>query len=116
MSKAILQQGETTIDTWTIFYSPSAEKKFNGKLTVTNKRLIYRTSYDAAYNPASYHVSFGKEDKDIVFTINKADITGVDTKKSLLAKKVIVTLADGSKHEFNYGVMSVDKLVEAINS
>ncbi|GAB2808762.1 hypothetical protein [Ferruginibacter profundus] len=116
MSQAMLQPGETAIDTWAIFYSPSAEKKFNGKLTVTNKRLIYRTVYDAAYNPASYHVAFDKEDKDIVFLIDKADIVRVDTQKSLLAKKVILTLSDGSKHEFNYGVMSVDKLADAINS
>ncbi len=116
MSNAILQTGETAIDTWTIFYSPTAEQKFNGKLTVTNKRLIYRTLYDAAYNPASYHVAFNKEDKDIVFYINKADIARVDTQKSFLSKKVILTLSDGSKHEFNYGVMSVDKLADAINS
>ncbi|MEP6674420.1 MAG: hypothetical protein ABJA78_04670 [Ferruginibacter sp.] len=116
MSEVILQPGETDIDTWTIFYTPSGGKKFNGKLTVTNKRLIYRTLYDAAYNPASYHVTFNKEDKDIVFSINKADITHVDIQKSLLAKKVMVTLTDGSKHEFNYGVMSVDKLADAINS
>ena len=116
MSKAILLPAETAIDTWTIFYSPSVEKKFNGKLTVTNKRLIYRTLYDAAYNPASYHVAFDKEDKDIIFSFNKADIARVDTQKSFLAKKVIITLSDGSKHEFNYGVMSVDKLVDAINS
>ena len=116
MSNAILQPGETAIDTWTIFYSPSAEKKFNGKLTVTNKRLIYRTLYDAAYNPASYHVTFDKEDKDIVFSINKADIARIDTQKSFLAKKIIITLSDGSRQEFNYGVMSVDKLVDAINS
>ncbi|MGG9964801.1 hypothetical protein [Ferruginibacter sp. SUN106] len=116
MSKIELQPGETAIDTWAIFYSPSAGKKFNGKLAVTNKRLMYRTLYDAAYNPASYHVAFDKEDKDIVFSINKADIARVDTKKSLLAKKVIITLSDGSGHEFNYGVMSIDKLVNAINS
>ena len=116
MSAAILQPGEAAIDTWTIFYSPSADKEFNGKLTVTNKRLIYRTLYDAAYNPASYHVAFDKEDRDIVFSINKADITRVDTQKSFLAKKVLLTLSDGSRHEFNYGVMSVDKIVNAINS
>ncbi|MGC4104016.1 hypothetical protein [Ferruginibacter sp.] len=116
MSKAALQPGETPIDTWAIFYTPSEGKKFNGKLTVTNKRLIYRTLYDAAYNPASYHVAFDKEDKDIVFSINKADIARVDTQKSFFAKKVMITLSDGSKHEFNYGVMSVDKLVDAINS
>jgi len=116
MSNATLQPGETANDTWTIFYTPPEGKKFNGKLTVTNKRLIYRTLYDAAYNPASYHVTFDKEDKDVIYSINKADIAKVDVQKSFLAKKVIVTLSDGSKHEFNYGVMSVDKLVDAINS
>lgn len=116
MSQSLLQPGEAAIDTWSIFYTASGGKKFNGKLTVTNKRLIYRTLYDAAYNPASYHVAFDKEDKDIVFSINKADIARVDVQKNFFAKKVIITLADGTKHEFDYGVLSVDKLVEAINS
>lgn len=116
MSKVVLQPGETIIDTWTIFYTPPEGKKFNDKLTVTDRRLIYRTVYDAGYNPASYHVTFDKEDKDIIYFISKADIAHVDVQKSFLAKKVIITLSDRTKHEFNYGVMSVDKLVAAINS
>ncbi len=115
MSNIALQPGENLIDTWTIFYTPPGGKKFNGKLTVTNKRLIYRTLYDAAYNPASYHVTFDKEDKDAIYSINKTDIASVDVQKSFLSKKVIITLSDGSKHEFNYGVMNIDKLVAAIN-
>ncbi|PZR29199.1 MAG: hypothetical protein DI535_04070 [Citrobacter freundii] len=116
MSMIALQPGENVIDTWSIFYIPPEGKKFNGKLTVTNQRLIYRTAYDAGYNPASYHVTFDKEDKDIVYAINKADIAGVDVQKSIFSKKVMITLSDGSKHEFNYGVMSIDKLVAAVNS
>ncbi|MEI9946140.1 MAG: hypothetical protein WDN26_18195 [Chitinophagaceae bacterium] len=116
MSSTVLQPGENIIDTWAIFYTPPAGKKFNGKLTVTNRRLIYRTVYDAAYNPASKHVMFSKEDKDIMYTISKADIARVDVQKSFLAKKVLITLSDGTRHEFNYGVLSVDKLVAAINS
>jgi len=116
MSNTALQTGENIIDNWAIFYTPPGGKKFNGKLTVTNRRLIYRTLYDAGYNPASYRVTFDKEDKDIIYSITKADISRVDVQKSLLAKKVIVTLSDGTKHEFNYGVMSIDKLVTAINS
>lgn len=115
MNKTTLQADETAIDTWSIFYTPPGGKKFNGKLTVTNKRLIYRTVYDASYNPASYHVAFDKEDKDVVYSINKTDITRVEVQKSFLAKKVIVTLADGTKHEFNYGVLGVDKLADAIH-
>ena len=102
MTNTALQPGENIIDTWTIFYTPPGGKKFNGKLTVTNRRLIYRTLYDAGYNPASYHVTFDKEDKDIIYSINKTNIARVDVQKSFLAKKVIITLADGTKHEFNY--------------
>jgi hypothetical protein len=114
MSKITLLPGETTIDTWTLFYTPPEGKKFNGNLTVTNQRLVYRTIYDASYNPASYHVSFNKDDKDIIYSISKGDISHVDAEKSFLSKKVIVTLADGTKHEFNRGAMSVDKLMDAI--
>lgn len=115
MSKITLLPGENPIDTWMLFYTPPGGKKFNGSLTVTDQRLVYRTLYDAGHNPASYHVSFSKEDKDIIYSINKMDISQVDAQKSLLSKKVIVTLADGTKHEFNRGAMSVDKLMEAIN-
>jgi len=116
MNKIALLPGETTIDSWTLFYTPPEGKKFNGKLTVTNQRLLYRTLYDAAYNPASFHVTFSKEDKDIIYSISKADIAHIDIQKSFLAKKVIVTLTDGTKHEFNRGAMSVDKLADAINN
>ena len=48
--------------------------------------------------------------------INKADITDVQAEKSFLAKKAIVTLNDGSKHVFNYGMLNIDKVVEAIKA
>ncbi|MBS1731319.1 MAG: hypothetical protein JSS67_11185 [Bacteroidetes bacterium] len=114
MNNITLLPGETLMDTWTLFYTPPEGKKFNGNLTVTSQRLVYRTVYDAAYNPASNHVTFNKEDKDIIYSISKADIINVDVQKSFLAKKVILTLVDGTKHEFNRGAMSVDKLVDAI--
>ena len=97
-------------------YTPPEGKKFNGKLTVTNKRLIYRTLYGADYNPASYYVTFDKENDDIIYFIDKADIGRVDIEKSFLTKRVIIILTDGTRHEFNYGVMCVDRLVAAINS
>jgi hypothetical protein len=35
-------------------------------------------------------------------------------KKKLLAKRVIVTMKDGQAFAFNYGMLSVTKLAEAI--
>ena len=37
-------------------------------------------------------------------------------KLSEMAKKAIVTLNDGSKHVFNYGMLNIDKVVEAIKA
>ena len=100
MGRITLQPGEIVINTWTLFYMPPARAEVNGKLTVTSHRLIYRLLYNG----------------EIVCAINKKDISYIHTQESFLAHKVIVMLADGTKHEFDRGVMGVSKLVKAINS
>ena len=44
--KITLQPGETAIDTWSLFYFPPNGGKYNGKLTVTNQRLLYDAMFD----------------------------------------------------------------------
>jgi hypothetical protein len=46
--KIELLPGEAKIDTWTIMYMPPGGGKYNGKLTVTNKRLLYDAKYDVS--------------------------------------------------------------------
>jgi hypothetical protein len=38
--KINLQPGEASIDTWSLLYLPPNGGKYNGKLTVTNQRLL----------------------------------------------------------------------------
>ncbi len=38
--KIELQPNETKIDTWSILYIPPGGGKYNGKLTITSKRLF----------------------------------------------------------------------------
>jgi hypothetical protein len=109
-----LLPGETKIDTWTILYIPPGGGKFNGKLTVTNQRLLYDAKYDVSAKGLLEEAMFVKWGSEGFLTINKSDITDVQVEKSFLSKKVIVTLSDGSKHTFNYGALSVDKVAEAI--
>ena len=47
--KITLQPGETAIDTWSIFYLPPNGGKYNGKLTVTNQRLLYDAMFDVSF-------------------------------------------------------------------
>mgnify|MGYP003402621089 FL=1 len=106
---------EQVIDTWTILYIPPGGGKYNGKLTVTNKRLLYDAKYDVSAKGLLSEALFIKWGSEGYLEINKSEITDVQTEKSFLAKKAILTLADGSKHTFNYGALNIDKLVVAIN-
>jgi hypothetical protein len=109
-----MEPAETKIDTWTILYNPPGGGKYNGKLTITNKRLLYDAKYDVSAKGLLSEAMFIKWGSEGYLEINKADIKEVQVEKNFLAKKAIVTLTDGSKHTFNYGALNVDKVVEAI--
>lgn len=114
--KIVLHPNETKIDTWSILYVPPNGGKYNGKLTITNKRLLYDAKFDVSAKSLLSEALFIKWGSEGFLEINKADIKDVQVEKSFLAKKAIVTLTDGSKHTFNYGALNVDKVAEAIRS
>ena len=114
--KIELLPDENKIDTWTILYASPGGGKFNGKLTVTNKRLLYDAKYDVSAKGLLSEAMFIKWGSEGYLEINKSDITDVQVEKSFLAKKAILTLTDGTKHTFNYGALNIDKVVVAINS
>ena len=107
---------EQVIDTWTLLYTPPGGGKYNGKLTVTNKRLLYDAKYDVSAKGMLSEAMFMKWGSEGYLEINKSDIKEVQTEKSFLAKKVVLTLTDGSKHIFNYGVLNIDKVAAAIKA
>lgn len=107
---------EQIIDTWTLLYTPPGGGKYNGKLTITNKRLLYDAKYDVSAKGLLSEAMFIKWGSEGYLEINKSDITGVQVEKSFLAKKASLTLTDGSIHTFNYGALNIDKVVAAINA
>ena len=111
-----LFQDEQVIDTWTILYIPPGGGKYNGKLTITNKRLLYDAKYDVSAKGLLSEALFIKWGSEGYLEISKTDISDVQVEKSFLAKKAILTLTDGSKHTFNYGALNIDKVVAAINT
>jgi hypothetical protein len=48
MSKIEMQSGETILHEQVLFYIPEAGQKLNGKLTVTNQRILYEAKYEAS--------------------------------------------------------------------
>lgn len=118
MSKSpfTLSDGEKAIDTWTLLYIPPGGGKYNGKLTITNLRLLYDAKYDVSAKGLLSEALFIKWGSEGYLEIAKKDIADVKVEKSFLSKKAILTLADGSVHTFSYGAMNIDKVVDAINT
>ena len=111
-----LQPGETTLGTWTLLYVPPAGGKYNGKLTVTSKRLLYDAMFDASFKGIVSEAVFVKWGSEGYLEIDKDSIRQVEVEKKLFSKKCIVTLADGSKHTFDYVALNIDKTAAAIQA
>ena len=111
-----LQPDEAVIDTWTLIYTPPGGGKYNGKLTVTNKRLLYDAQYDVSAKGMLSEALFVKWGSEGYLEIPKADIRDIRAEKSFLAKKAVITLNDGSVHTFNYGVLNIDKVIDAMKA
>lgn len=108
--KIELQPNEATIDIGSINYMSLDGKVVVGKLTVTNQRLLFLPQHDADSFSLSIYNKGG------MVSLSKPDIKKVSAQKSLLSKKILVTMADNSMHTFHYGILSIDKLVTAIQS
>ncbi|MCR6722138.1 MAG: hypothetical protein NVV59_18035 [Chitinophagaceae bacterium] len=106
--KLELSPDETRIDTWTIHYTGPDNRSDSGKLTVTNRRLLFLPQHDAG------SLSLSIFNKNGLIILEKSMIKNVTSQKSLLSKKVVITMYDGSVHVFNYGILNVEKIVSAV--
>ena len=105
---------ETKIDTWTIHYTPPSGGIFNGKLTVTDQKLHFVANYNMSLKGLLEDELYIKSGSEGHLTIPKSRITKVETHKSFFHKKVIVSMDNGQNHTFNYGMLNIDKVAEAI--
>lgn len=109
-------EDEVRIDTWIIQYISPAGNKYSGKLTITNKRLLYKpfTNFSAMDRARNFISAINKNESEI--QIEKTVIAEVLVEKTASSKNAILVLSDGSRHTFNYGALNIDKVVEAIRS
>ncbi len=106
---------ETIIDTWTLLYIPPGGGKYNGKCTITNKRIFYDALLDYSAAGIASSFFFIESGSKGYLLIPKTSIKNTEVKKSFLNKSVMLTLDDGQVHTFSYGAMNIDKVVDAIN-
>ncbi|MBL7920574.1 MAG: hypothetical protein JNJ40_09695 [Bacteroidia bacterium] len=105
---------EKVVDTWTILYETPKGGKYNGKLTVTTKRLLYDAKFDVSSKGMIEEALFVKWGSEDFVVIPRDRIKEVEVAKSFFAKKVILTLDNDSKHTFNYGMLNIDPVAKAI--
>jgi len=125
-----LESGENLLGKWTLNYIPSSGERYLGALKVTNKRVIFNAQFDISaivkaaaglVGAAAVAGALGLEnawvkcDEDLVsFAIPKSSIKKVEPKKSFFSKSVKIILDNDSVHVFHYGILSINKLVDAI--
>jgi hypothetical protein len=108
-----LAEGERELGSWTINYIPPDGGRYTGSLVVTDRRLLFDARFDTSLAGSLKELIIIEGSHGYV-EIDKAAILKVDVKSSFLKKKVIVTVADGREHVFDYGMLSVEKLAEAV--
>jgi len=131
MKKAIEENGEKIINTWTLHCIPFGSSKFLGKLHVTQDNLYFDAQFDSSLRGlmksvvTSAVVGSGHalivsskivddwESKGYMF-IDKKSIKNITEKSSFLKKTIILTLEDDSVVIFDYGMMGVKKIIKAI--
>lgn len=109
-----LEEGEELLGNWTILYKPHGGGSYNGKLFVTNKKLVYDAQFDMSMKGLireSFTMVIGSY---MYVAIPKDQIKNIEEKSSFFKKQVILTLDNDEKHVFDYGMLSVKIVAEAI--
>ncbi len=115
MSKLeFLEPGEELIDTWTILYKPHGGGAYNGKLYVTDKKLVYDAQFDMSVKGLIRESLTMVIGSYMYVAIPKDQIKNIEEKTSFFKKQIILTLQNDEKHIFDYGMLSVKKVADAI--
>jgi len=114
LKKLELLPGEEKVDTWSVNYLPPGGGRVLGKLLVTNRRLDFDAGFDASAKDLVEADLFHTSGKLAWIAIPRERFADVDARTSFFKKQVMVTLDDGQVHIFDYGMLSIKKLLAAI--
>jgi len=133
IKKLIKSNNENLINSWQLNFIPLNKKatRLLGKLYVTDKNLYFDAKFDSSIsgllgNVATSAVSASGHpllvSQEILnqwgdngyFTIPKSEIKEVSEKKSFFKKTVTIKLSDSGEYLFDYGMLPVTKIAEAI--
>ena len=114
MGNIEMAAGEETLGQWTLNYVPPAGGRYTGKLQVTNQRLLFDAQFDTSLSGTLGELLVSGGGTEGYLSIPRSAISRVDVKTSFFKKKVVVFVGEEQAHTFDYGMLSVKKLAEAI--
>lgn len=103
-----LQSNELRITAGPVSYQSPGGRKFNGKLIITSRRLLYDVQFDMSAKGVLPDMMFIKWGSVGYLEIDKADIKMVEIAKSILTNRLKIILKDDSCHIFNAGILGID--------
>jgi hypothetical protein len=116
---------------WTVNYLPEEGGRFTGTLTVTEEKVFFSSLYESSnrtivkaifldvgsFVAAGGHTVYRySDDTQARVDLPVGEIAGVGAAKRGMMKQAVVTMKDGQQFVFDYGLLSVKKLVAAIES
>jgi hypothetical protein len=119
------------LGSWTVNYLPGEGGRYTGKLTLTAEKLDFVSMYESSnktivkaifldvgsFAAAGGHSVYRYSDDDEArVELPLDEVTKVESAKHGLLKQVVVTMRGGEEFVFEYGMLSVKKIVAAIES
>jgi hypothetical protein len=119
------------IGDWTINYIPEEGGRYTGKLTVTADKVLFTSLYESSnktivkaifldvgtFAAAGGHTVYRySNDDEATVDLPTAEITRIEAAKKGMMKRAVITMRGGEQFVFDYGMLSVKKLVGAIES
>lgn len=116
---------------WAVNYIPEEGGRYTGKLKVTDEMLSFKSLYESSnktivkaifldvgsFAAAGGHTVYRySTDDEVRVELPLAEVAGVEAFKKGLMNRAIVKMANEEKFVFDYGMMSVKKIVAAIES
>lgn len=117
-------------DTWTVNYLPAGGGRITGKITVGTDDVRFEGLYDssnreilkgifgaaASMTASGGHVAYINDtETDFTMVLPRSGISSAEQVKKGLMKRAVLTMNDGTEFVFDYGMLSPNKLVAAIN-
>ena len=116
---------------WTINYIPEEGGRYTGKLAVTDEQVLFKSLYESGnktivkaifldvgtFAAAGGHTVYRySNDDEATVDLPVAEIARVEAAKKGMMKRAVVTMTGGEQFTFDYGMLSVKKLVATIES